>query len=150
MEIFIDSQQTRIDIDQDELRRKAERILGGLDCNADTLLSLLLVDSAEMTRLNREYRGKDYPTNVLSFSQAEGETIAAQPHLLGDVVICTDRAADDAKELGYTEDEMVTYLLIHGILHLVGFVHDLPKDAAAMQEQVDRIFAEFYPYTSAE
>jgi probable rRNA maturation factor len=145
MEIFIDSRQTRIDIDRDELRRKAERILGGLDCNPDTVLSLLLVDSAEMTQLNSQYRGKDYPTNVLSFSQAEGEATAAQPSLLGDVVICTDRAADDAKELGYTDDEMVTYLLIHGILHLVGFVHDRPQDAAAMSEQVNRIFDEFYP-----
>ena len=98
-----------------------------------------------MARLNLQYRGKDYPTNVLAFSQAEGETAAAQPQLLGDVVICTDRAADDAKELGYTEDEMVTYLLIHGILHLVGYVHDLPQDAETMHEQVNRIFGEFYP-----
>ena len=109
------------------------------------MLSLLLVDSEEMTALNRQYRGKDYPTNVLSFSQAEGETTVAQPHLLGDVVICTDRAADDAKELGYTEDEMVAYLLIHGILHLVGFVHDQPQDAEAMHERVNQIFDELYP-----
>jgi probable rRNA maturation factor len=109
------------------------------------MLSILLVGSGEMAELNQRYRGKDYPTNVLSFSQAEGESTMAQPHLLGDVVICTDRAVDDSKELGYTEDEMVTYLLIHGILHLVGFVHDQPQDAAAMQEQVDRIFEEFYP-----
>ena len=98
-----------------------------------------------MQWLNLQYRGKDYPTNVLSFAQAEGERIATPLHHLGDVVICTDRAADDAKELGYTEDEMVTYLLIHGILHLVGYVHDLPQDAEAMHEQVNRIFAEFYP-----
>ena len=114
------------------------------------MLSLVLVDSAEMTELNRKYRGKDYPTNVLSFSQVEGETTAAQPHLLGDVVICTDRAADDAKELGYTEDEMVVYLLIHGILHLVGFVHDEPQDAAAMHERVNGIFDEFYPQAAEE
>lgn len=98
-----------------------------------------------MQRLNLQYRGKDYPTNVLSFAQAEGERIATPQNLLGDVVICTDRAVDDAKELGYTEDEMVTYLLIHGILHLVGYVHDLPQDAEAMHDQVNRIFAEFYP-----
>jgi probable rRNA maturation factor len=98
-----------------------------------------------MARLNLEYRGKDYPTNVLSFAQAEGERMAAHGHVLGDVVICTDRAADDAKQLGYTEDEMVTYLLIHGILHLVGYVHDLPQDAETMHAQVNRIFDGFYP-----
>ncbi len=148
MEIFIDSRQTRIDIDQDEMRRKAERILDGLDCSSGTILSVMLVDSAEMTQLNHQYRGKDYPTNVLSFSQAEGEKTPAQPDLLGDVVICTDRAVDDAKELGYTEDEMVTYLLIHGILHLVGYMHDEPQDAATMHEQVNRIFDEFYPQSA--
>ena len=66
------------------------------------------------------------------------------------MVICTDRAADDAKELGYTEDEMVVYLLIHGILHLVGFVHDEPQDAAAMHERVNGIFDEFYPQAAEE
>lgn len=145
MEILIDSQQKRIEIDRQELQKKAEQILRGLDCDPETVLSLLLVDSAEMQRLNLQYRGKDYPTNVLSFAQAEGERIATPQNLLGDVVICTDRAVDDAKELGYTEDEMVTYLLIHGILHLVGYVHDLPQDAEAMHDQVNRIFAEFYP-----
>lgn len=101
-----------------------------------------------MQRLNLQYRGKDYPTNVLSFAQAEGERMADPENLLGDVVICTDRAADDAQELGYTEEEMVTYLLIHGILHLVGYVHDEPKDAEAMHEQVNRIFDEFYPQST--
>lgn len=93
-----------------------------------------------MADLNFKYRGKEGPTNVLSFSQIEGDRPGAQPDLLGDVVICTDRAADDAKELGYSEDEMVLYLLIHGILHLVGFDHAVPPEAEAMEAKVERIF----------
>jgi probable rRNA maturation factor len=127
------------------LRTKAERILEGLDCNPATILSILLVHASEMAELNFKHRGKEGPTNVLSFSQLEGEKTAGRSDLLGDVVICTDRAADDAAELGYTEEEMVTYLLIHGILHLVGYLHDEPQDAALMQQQVDKIFERFYP-----
>lgn len=77
---------------------------------------------------------------MLSFSQIEGESPGAQPDLLGDVVICTDRAADDAVELGYSQDEMVLYLLIHGILHIVGYDHAVPPEAEAMEAKVERIF----------
>ncbi|MBI5572831.1 MAG: rRNA maturation RNase YbeY [Desulfomonile tiedjei] len=145
MEICIDSRQKRIDIDQVELRKKAERILEDLGCDTTTALSVMLVDATEMAELNRVYRGKEGPTNVLSFSQLEGADLQQHPNLLGDVVICTDRAADDAAELGYTEEEMLLYLLIHGILHLLGHVHDEPMEAATMQQRVDAIFADFYP-----
>jgi len=140
MEIAIDTRQTRIDIDPDDLRRKTEQILGGLDCKPSTALSIMLVGAEEMADLNFKYRGKEGPTNVLSFSQIEGDHPGAQPDLLGDVVICTDRAADDARELGYSENEMVLYLLIHGILHLVGFDHAVPPEAEAMEAKVERIF----------
>ncbi len=97
-----------------------------------------------MAELNLEYRGKKGPTNVLSFSQLEGVT-PPRKNLLGDVVICADRAADDAAELGYTEDQMVLYLLIHGILHLLGHTHDVSEDARDMSARVEEIFRGFYP-----
>ncbi len=96
-----------------------------------------------MSDLNYKYRGKKEPTNVLSFSQTEGEQGSVQPDLLGDVVICTDRAVDDAAELGYTNSEMVLYLLIHGILHLIGYEHSQQAEAEMMQAEVERIFQEF-------
>jgi probable rRNA maturation factor len=111
------------------------------------MLSVSLVPADEMAELNRTYRGKEGPTNVLSFSQREGESSSVQPTLLGDVVICTDRADDDAAELGYTPDEMVLYLLIHGILHLHGLDHDEPLDAEAMHNEVNRIFDGFFPFS---
>jgi probable rRNA maturation factor len=103
----------------------------------------VLVDADEMSGLNYKYRGKKEPTNVLSFSQAEGPHVVPQPDLLGDVVICTDRAADDAPQLGYTDSEMILYLLIHGILHLAGYDHSQPLEAEEMQAEVDRIFQGF-------
>jgi probable rRNA maturation factor len=143
MEILINNRQKRIDIDPDDLRKKTGRILEGLGCKPSVILSLVLVDADEMSDLNYKYRGKKEPTNVLSFSQAEGPLVGPQPDLLGDVVICTDRAADDATQLGYTDGEMVLYLLIHGILHLAGYDHSQPIEAGEMQAEVDRIFQEF-------
>jgi len=104
-------------------------------------VSIALVDAVEMADLNHRYRGKEGTTNVLSFSQREGEKVGDQD-LLGDVVICTDRAADDAVELGYSNEEMVLYLLIHGILHLSGYDHHRPEEAAVMAERVEDIFHE--------
>ncbi|MBI4966297.1 MAG: rRNA maturation RNase YbeY [Desulfomonile tiedjei] len=113
-----------------------------MGCKSTVMLSISLVDSHEMAELNQKYRGKEGPTNVLSFSQREGEGASGQKDLLGDVVICTDVAADDAARLGYSDDEMVLYLLIHGILHLHGYDHMEPPDAQAMQREVDRVFEE--------
>jgi probable rRNA maturation factor len=144
MEILIDNRQKRIEPDQRELRKKTEQILEDLGCDPSTIISIAFVDNAEMAALNFNYRGKEGPTNVLSFSQAEGEQKSPQPGLLGDVVICGDRAADDAAALNYTTDEMVLYLLIHGILHLVGYEHQNPSEAMTMENKVEQIFRKFY------
>jgi probable rRNA maturation factor len=148
MEILIDNRQTRINIDQQDLLKKAERILEGLACEQSAVLSIALVDSAEMEELNYTYRGKKEPTNVLSFSQIEGEHIGARSDLLGDVVINTDRVVEDAERLDYTREEMALYLLIHGILHLAGYDHSQPQDASVMADKVETIFHGFVEESS--
>jgi probable rRNA maturation factor len=109
------------------------------------MLSLSLVPSDEMAEMNLKFRGKQGPTNVLSFSQKEGDEQNPNPDLLGDVVICADRAADDAADLGYTNEEMIVYLLIHGVLHLMGVHHDRPEEAEEMRARVDALFNEMFP-----
>ncbi len=99
-----------------------------------------------MRQLNARYRDKYCPTNVLSFSQKEGEALAAaDSNLLGDVVICIDVAGEQAAELGYTLQEMTTYLLIHGIVHLSGQHHDDPTRERAMAKRVNELFDAVYP-----
>jgi probable rRNA maturation factor len=81
------------------------------------------VDDAAIARLNADYRGTPRPTDVLSFSQIEG----AGPeggHLLGDVVISVETARRQARERGRPLDEEVAALLVHGVLHLLGYDHE--------------------------
>jgi probable rRNA maturation factor len=94
-------------------------------------LSLALVGNAEMQRLNAKYRHKDYSTDVLSFPA--GTMFPAEISLLGDIIISVDKAADQAKERRRTLDEEMVTLLIHGIVHLLGYDHERSsKDARVM------------------
>jgi probable rRNA maturation factor len=145
MEIYIDSKQTRIDIEPQEIRTKTEKILEDLGCSPDSVLSIAFVEAAEMGELNLKYLGREGPTNVLSFSQLEGDGPSFHSNLLGDVVICTDVAAQEAADLGYDPHQMLTYLLIHGILHLLGHTHEQAEDSAAMSSQAEQLFHQFYP-----
>jgi len=111
-----------------------------------SLLSIAIVNREEIRGLNARYRSIDSPTNVLSFPQREGEMVGNTDYdLLGDVVICADVAQEQASELGYTLQEMITYLLIHGILHLSGQHHDDPTEERAMADRVNEVFETFYP-----
>jgi probable rRNA maturation factor len=94
-------------------------------------LSLALVGNAEMQRLNAKYRQMNYPTDVLSF--AADKNLPVETHLLGDVIISVEKAAQQAKERRRTLDEEMITLLIHGIVHLMGYDHERSsKDARVM------------------
>jgi rRNA maturation RNase YbeY len=105
-------------------------------------LSVVLVDDAAIRALNRGFRGKDRPTDVLSFSQLEDSRhstrapIGIDPAtrvLLGDVVISIDTALVQARRAGISARERLTALLVHGMLHLVGYDHERsPAQARAM------------------
>ena len=121
-----------------KLEKIAAVILELVD-RAEAELSLVLIGNREMQMLNAGYRHKDYPTDVLSFP-VEGE-VPAEISLLGEVIISVEKAAEQAKERGRTvEKEMVT-LLIHGIVHLMGYDHERSaKDARAMSRVEKRIY----------
>jgi probable rRNA maturation factor len=91
------------------------------------IVSLSFVSKAEMKKLNRRYRGKNKPTDVLSFNLNEGR-------LLGDVLICPDVARANAKEYGTTIGAELARLLAHGLLHLTGYDHG--KKMFDLQEKI--------------
>jgi len=86
-----------------------------------------------MTRLNRQYRGKAATTDVLSFPMREGSFASLSPHLLGDVVISAETADRQARAAGRPLQDELTALLIHGILHLLGYDHQTPSEARRMK-----------------
>lgn len=97
-------------------------------------LSVALVDVDEMAALNERYRGVEGPTDVLSFGCDEPcSATSDEPITLGDVVIAPDVASRQAAELGTTVESELNLLLVHGVLHLLGYEHDTDEGAAAMQ-----------------
>lgn len=95
-------------------------------------ISLLVVDEAEGRQLNRDYRGKDYATNVLSFALNEGDTVAGLP-LFGDLVFCAPVVAREAAEQGKSLEAHYAHLVVHGMLHLQGFDHEADDEADIME-----------------
>lgn len=105
-----------------DVRARAERMLAAMRL-ADRELSILLCDDPTIHALNRDYRHKDKPTDVLAFAMMEGEGGGHAPGVLGDVVISLDTAARQAREHGRSLADEVTMLLAHGLLHLLGLDH---------------------------
>ena len=96
-------------------------------------LSLALVDDADSAALNARWRGRRGPTDVLSFSLLEGVHAERRGALLGDVVIAVGVARRQAAERGHSLEAECTQLLIHGVLHLLGYDHERAADARVMQ-----------------
>ncbi len=108
------------------LRQAATKALSILGC-ADAELSILVAGDMKMRRLNRQWRGIDKTTDVLSFSMLEGEGVSrdgAAPLVLGDIIISAPRALAQAVEAGHSLEEEMLFLLVHGILHILGYDHE--------------------------
>lgn len=104
-------------------------------CLGRAELTIVLADDSNLRRLNREYRGIDKPTNVLSF----GDSLDAQGHapeipiLLGDVVLAYETIAAEASAQGKSLTDHTKHLVVHGVLHLLGHDHQTPRHARVME-----------------
>lgn len=120
------------------LRHWARSALAGQRRDAE--LSIRIVDAAESQALNRRYRGKDKPTNVLAFP-AELPPELALP-LLGDLVICREVVEAEAAAQAKPRDAHWAHMVVHGTLHLVGYDHETAEEAAAMEALEAEILAD--------
>jgi probable rRNA maturation factor len=107
----------------------------------DSELSIVLTGDNQIRKLNRIYRSKDQPTDVLAFAQREGEHADRAGRLLGDVVLSVPTARRQAEAAGRDVGSELTMLLAHGLLHLVGWDHDTPGKERAMRRETDRLCA---------
>jgi len=93
-----------------------------------------------MRTLNHAWRGKDGTTDVLSFSLREGAFAAVQPHLLGDIVISVPTAEKQAREAGHPLSRELERLLVHGLVHLLGFDHERGPAEARRMSRAEQLF----------
>lgn len=101
----------------------------------DAQLSILIVDDAQIAAFNQAYLNHAGPTNVISFPMQEGPFSGITPGLLGDVVISADTAHREATDAGMAMADRFNQLLVHGILHLVGYDHVESEEAAATMDR---------------
>ena len=113
-------------------------VMKHLGC-VDKLVSLTFVDDSQIRELNLRFLNRDYPTNVLAFSLAEGEFGDINPGAIGDIVISVDTALRDAKMSGIGLDDELAFLVIHGLLHLLGYDHENVSTARKREMQVKQM-----------
>jgi probable rRNA maturation factor len=151
--IYLSNSTHRHRLNPGMLKRCAARLLAAVGEPASSL-SIALVGDRAIRRLNRAHRGQDRATDVLSFSLAEpaarGRRASDAPErMLGDVVISLDRAARQAAEYDASLAAEVQRLLIHGILHLLGHDHEIPRERVRMVREERRLAASIglsWPY----
>lgn len=96
-------------------------------------ISILLTDDATVQSLNQRHRAQDKPTNVLSFPLDQHPAAASEPWLVGDVVLACETVSGEAREQGKPVADHFRHLVVHGILHLLGYDHVTDRDAAVME-----------------
>jgi probable rRNA maturation factor len=120
---------------------KLKRILRDLEYH-DGELSLLFTDDKHMAELNHRFLKRQGPTNVLAFPMRDGHHSGPQTPMLGDIVISLDAARRDAKKGGEGLSRTIDRLIIHGLLHLLGYEHEGPQqEAQQMDEETERLLS---------
>ena len=140
MDVFVANEQER-EVDAAKLSRLATHVLRSEDVDEAAELSVLLVGSDHIRKLNARFAGDDYATDVLSFPMMEDDESSL---LLGDVVICPEIAASNADKLGHAVERELETLLVHGTLHLLGYDHDDEEEKARMDGRQREILASFH------
>ena len=139
MEIQINNQQNRID--PAEIWKISRQVLKALRIGEGEV-SLLVVGDQAMARYNQRYLGRRRPTHVLAFSMQEGLFSEINPHLWGDVVISTETAGREAREAGISINQRFQFLLIHGLLHLLGYDHEYSEsETRRMEAKTEEVMA---------
>ena len=140
MAVLIENSQKKIAIDFERVRQALHDILENLDYQ-DKEISFLFVDDDGIREINEKYLGRDYPTNVIAFSMTEGEFGDISPDMLGDVIISAETALKDARSANIEFEEELDFLMIHGILHLLGYDHETSEaDAKRMKNKEEELF----------
>lgn len=131
--------------DRRALRAVCAAALAGEGVTGPVVLTVTLVDDEEIREINRQHRQIDRPTDVLSFPLIDGTDAFALPpgvpRELGDVVVSYPRAVAQAEEYGHSVERELAYLVIHGVLHILGHDHEIPSEQAVMRAREEAALA---------
>lgn len=145
MELDFDSQVNGYEEYEGIYLSLLEKTFQHLHLTCEAILSVTLVDNEFIHKLNKEYRGVDRPTDVISFAFLDGEEEkeeklhGSSPVCLGDIYISIDKAIEQAKEYGHPLQRELSFLFVHGLLHLLGYDHMNEDDEKVMFRLQDEI-----------
>ena len=139
MTVSIRNIQKKQEINTSRFRRSVKRLLRQLDIE-DHEISVLIVDDEQIMKINRDYLHRDRPTNVISFGMKEGFSGDIHPEILGDIVISAETALRDASAAGLPFSDEMDFLLIHGLLHLMGYNHTTKEETQKMRHLEEELF----------
>lgn len=109
----------------------------------DALFDIIIIDNNHIQEINRDYRGKDMPTDVISFALEDFDDIETEVRMLGDIYISIDRAREQAESYGHSLLRELSFLSIHGLLHLLGYDHMKEEDEKVMFGLQERLLKEY-------
>lgn len=151
IEIFV-GEEFRGVVDGRWVKKVVRQVLKAEEVATPYEVSLVFTDSETVRRLNRDYRGVDEPTDVLAFSmlpQKEADSSFALPPdgvtRLGEVIISYPQTVAQAKEQGHSTERELALLIIHGILHLLGYDHEVPEEESKMREKERELLEKCLP-----
>ena len=132
-------------VNEEEIREYVQKVLEKeYESEAPVYMSLLFTGNDEIQVINREYRDKDQPNDVISFAYHETEDFDIGPYdTLGDIVISLERVVEQAKEYNHSDKRELFYVLTHGILHLLGYDHIEEEDKKEMRAKEEEILGSF-------
>jgi len=145
MEIIIDltNENSKFDLDLDKIESFIHYVIKKeYDSEKDVYISVLISDNDEIQNINREYRGKDMPTDVISFAYNETDNEGIYD-VLGDIIISFDKVEEQSKEYEHSIEREFFYVLLHGILHLLGYDHIEDEDKKIMREKEEQILEKY-------
>lgn len=133
------------EVDTDEVVQLARHVLQAEGVAAPAEVSIWITDESALQALNQTYRGVDRSTDVLSFGEDESTTFVhapGQPRHLGDLAVSYPHVVCQAEEYGHSQKRELSYLVTHGLLHLLGYDHERPEDTAVMRRREEELLGD--------
>lgn len=121
MKIYLDNQQKKVPLNLSLIEKTVKKILINEGKSSKSEVNIVLTSKLKVTRLNKKYLRRNYPTDVLAFGMQEGFSLKGNSYLLGDIIVSAQAAIDKARELKVNPTQEIYLYVIHGLLHLLGY-----------------------------